>query len=555
MTTMETKTNILLVDDKKENLLALESILEAPGLNIFTALSGNTALGLLLEHDFAVVILDVRMPEMDGFEVAELMRKSEKTKFIPIIFVTAFTTDEAYIFKGYETGAVDYLFKPLDPVILKSKVNIFLELDKNKKELEQSHRKIEIQNERLKELSITDGLTGLYNHRHFQNMLKREFAMVRRNSSDLSCFMIDLDFFKDVNDTFGHTFGDFVLQRFARLLKDAVRETDILARYGGEEFALLLPHTSLEGALVVAEKFRKRAEECVYENDGHFKRVTASVGVASYGTHHPSSSSDLVNFADQALYRAKAEGRNQVRIYNEEALSRSGTLAPSPAGCLSSLKVQLKKILEITKENTVASLEILIRQLDTDQGQFLIQERSQRTLEILDLMSDRLDLPRSLQQTFKRAARLHHLLKLLLGDETALKEKPKDKGKTVDFRDYPIMLEELTRTFDIFSSERVILRCLHEKYDGSGFPEGLPGDQVPIGSRLFSLVDAFVTMTCAQGSQSLLTPDQVIDEIINETGHKFDPLLVNHFLDLIGEKKILAVAKERLQAAKNKLPK
>jgi diguanylate cyclase (GGDEF)-like protein len=332
MATMETKTNILLVDDKKENLLALESILETPGLNIFTALSGNIALGLMLEHDFAVVILDVCMPEMDGFEVAELMRKSEKTKFIPIIFVTAFSKDENYIFKGYETGAVDYLHKPLDPVILKSKVNIFLELDRNKKELEQSKKKIEKQNERLKELSITDGLTGLYNHRHFQNMLKREFAMVRRNSSDLSCFMIDLDFFKDVNDTFGHTFGDFVLQRFARLLKDAVRETDILARYGGEEFALLLPHTSLEGALVVAEKFRKKAEECVYENDGHSKRVTASVGVASYGTHHPSSSSDLVAFADQALYRAKAEGRNQVRIYNEEALTRFGTLNPSPTG-------------------------------------------------------------------------------------------------------------------------------------------------------------------------------------------------------------------------------
>jgi diguanylate cyclase (GGDEF)-like protein len=550
MTTMQTETNILLVDDKKENLLALEAILETPGLNIFTALSGNTALGLMLEHDFAVVILDVRMPEMDGFEVAELMRKSEKTKFIPIIFVTAFSKDENYIFKGYETGAVDYLFKPLDPVILKSKVNIFLELDRNKRELEQSNRKIEKQNERLKELSITDGLTGLYNHRHFQNMLKREFAMVRRNSSDLACFMIDLDYFKDVNDTFGHTFGDFVLQRFAQLLKDAVRETDIVARYGGEEFALLLPHTSLEGALVVAEKFRKKAEKCVYKNDGHSKRVTASVGVASYGTHHPSSSSDLVNFADQALYRAKAGGRNQVRIYNEEALIRSGTLNPSPGGHLSTLIEQLKKILEITKENTVASLELLVRQLNSGQNQSLNQERKQRTLEILDLMSDRLSLPRSFQQTFKRAARLHDLLKLLLGDERALKQEPLEKEEPMDIRDYPVMLEELTRKFDIFSDERVILRYHHEKYDGSGYPEGLPGDQVPIGSRLFSLVDAFVTMTCNQGCKSVLTPDQVIDEIVKETGHRFDPLLVNHLLDLIQEKKLLTITKKRIQAAK-----
>jgi diguanylate cyclase (GGDEF)-like protein len=552
---MDTTTNILLVDDKKENLLALEAILEIPGLNIFTALSGNTALGLMLEHDFAVVILDVRMPGMDGFEVAELMRKSEKTKFIPIIFVTAFSKDESYIFKGYEIGAVDYLFKPLDPVILRSKVNIFLELDLNKKELEQSKRKIEKQNERLKELSITDGLTGLYNHRHFQDMLKREFAMVRRNSSDLSCFMIDLDYFKDVNDTFGHTFGDFVLQRFSQLLKDAVRETDILARYGGEEFVLLLPHTSLEGAMVLAEKFRKKAEACVYESDGHSKRVTASVGVASYGTHHPSSPSELVTFADQALYRAKAEGRNQVRIYNEDLLTRSGALSSSSTSYLSDLKKQLNKILEITKENTVASLELLIRQLTPGQDRFQDPERSQQTLEILDLMSERLGVSRVHLQTFKRAARLLDLLKLLLADETALKEGPLDKETHIDIRDYPIMLEELTRMFDIFSDERVILRYLHEKYDGSGYPEGLPGNQVPMGSRLFSLVDAFVNMTRKRSRGCILTPDQVMEEINKETGRQFDPVLVQHLFDLIREKKLLDSPKERFQTPKKQFSK
>ncbi len=552
---MDTTTNILLVDDKQENLLALEAILEIPDLNIFTALSGNTALGLMLENDFAVVILDVRMPGMDGFEVAELMRKSEKTKFIPIIFVTAFSKDESYIFKGYEIGAVDYLFKPLDPVILRSKVNIFLELDRNKKELEQSKRKIEKQNERLKELSITDGLTGLYNHRHFQDMLKREFALVRRNGSDLSCFMIDLDYFKDVNDTFGHTFGDFVLQRFSQLLKDAVRETDILARYGGEEFVLLLPHTSLEGALVLAEKFRKKAEACVYENDGHSKRVTASVGVASYGTHHPSSPSELVTFADQALYRAKAEGRNQVRIYNEELLTRSGALSSSPTSYLSDLKKQLNKILEITKENTVASLELLIRQLTPGQDRFLDPERSQQTLEILDLMSERLGVSRLHLHTFKRAARLLDLLKLLLADETTLTQGPLDKESHMDLRDYPIMLEELTRMFDIFSDERVILRHLHEKYDGSGYPEGLPGNQVPMGSRLFSLVDAFVDITRKRSRGSLLTPDQVMEEINKETGRQFDPVLVQHLFDLIRKKKLLDSPKERFRTPKKQFSK
>ncbi len=130
------KVNILLVDDRKENLIALEALLENPDLRIIKAESGNQALGLMLEFDFALVLLDVQMPEMDGFEVAELMRKKEKTRQIPIVFITAINKEEKYVFKGYEMGAVDYLFKPIDPTVLKSKVQVFLELHRKKLEME-----------------------------------------------------------------------------------------------------------------------------------------------------------------------------------------------------------------------------------------------------------------------------------------------------------------------------------------------------------------------------------------------------------------------------------
>jgi len=130
------KIRILLVDDKRENLLALENILEDSELDITKATSGNEALGLMLEYDFALILLDVQMPEMDGFETAELMRGNERTKQIPIIFVTAISFEQKYVFKGYESGAVDYLFKPFDPYILKSKIKVFIELFKQKKALE-----------------------------------------------------------------------------------------------------------------------------------------------------------------------------------------------------------------------------------------------------------------------------------------------------------------------------------------------------------------------------------------------------------------------------------
>ncbi len=145
------RTNILIVDDRPENLLALESLLENPSLNIIKANSGNEALGLVLEHDFALVLLDVQMPEMDGFETAELMRSSQKTKHIPIIFVTAISKEQQHIFKGYEAGAVDYLFKPLDPHILQSKVKIFLDLHRQRMSLEKTNKKILEQQKQLEE--------------------------------------------------------------------------------------------------------------------------------------------------------------------------------------------------------------------------------------------------------------------------------------------------------------------------------------------------------------------------------------------------------------------
>ena len=149
------KIKILVVDDRPENLMAIEGVLERPELSIITATSGNKALGLVLEHNFALILLDVQMPEMDGFEVAELIRGSEKTRHIPIIFVTAISKEETHVFTGYEKGAVDYLFKPLDPQILRSKVNVFVELFQQRKKLQQSNAELSRTVARLEEVNQT----------------------------------------------------------------------------------------------------------------------------------------------------------------------------------------------------------------------------------------------------------------------------------------------------------------------------------------------------------------------------------------------------------------
>ena len=329
------KAKILLVDDRKENLLALEKILKRPDLEIKKACSGNDALSLVLDFDFALILLDVQMPDMDGFETAELMRGDEKTKHIPIIFVTAISKEPRYIFRGYESGAVDYLFKPLDPVILQSKINVFLDLYTQRRllldtmqklsatidELKFSQKIIEEKNTLLKEASMRDELTGLYNRRYMSEILENEFSRASRYQTDLSCILFDIDFFKNINDTFGHAFGDVVLRGISTCLQQNIRKSDVSFRYGGEEFLIILFNTGIEGARTLAEKIRISCESTIHNDGTNSATITISAGIASVKHHHPSDSTELTAFADKALYRAKAEGRNRVRVFGENISS------------------------------------------------------------------------------------------------------------------------------------------------------------------------------------------------------------------------------------------
>lgn len=321
------KINILIVDDRPENLFVLESLLENMDCNIMKAESGSEALSLMLDYDFALVLLDVQMPEMDGFETAELMRSSSRTRYIPIIFVTAISKEQRCIFKGYEVGAVDYLFKPIEPIILQSKIKIFLELYSQKKLLEEQSRLLELKiqemlelradNQKLETLSIRDGLTGISNRRHFNEHLEASLRNSFRSGKPLSLIMADIDYFKLYNDNYGHLAGDECLVKVARTIEsNASRPFDLAARYGGEEFAVILPETDKNGAITVAEEIRKSIRQLAlpheYSNVSPF--ITLSLGVATIipNLGETYTAEGLIDEADNALYKAKSNGRNTI---------------------------------------------------------------------------------------------------------------------------------------------------------------------------------------------------------------------------------------------------
>ena len=323
------RPDILVVDDRPENLLAMNRLLADIDATVHTASSGNEALGMTLEHDFALVLLDVQMPEMDGFETAELMRFNQETSHVPIVFVTAVSMDQGHVFKGYRSGAVDYICKPIVPEILLAKAMVFLDLYRQKQELHEmvgklreSQRVIEAQNVVLKRLSIHDDLTGAHNRRHLDKMLAQEFYRCLRYEGDMTCIMLDLDHFKNVNDTHGHQFGDLVLKEFARRITCTSRSSDFVFRFGGEEFVVLMPETDIRGAMQASEKIRLGCASEPFQNSSTAVDVTVSIGAASFHAHQPKNPGDLIRMADEALYEAKKGGRNRVVAFNGVLLEK-----------------------------------------------------------------------------------------------------------------------------------------------------------------------------------------------------------------------------------------
>jgi diguanylate cyclase (GGDEF)-like protein len=243
--------------------------------------------------------------------VCRRIKQDPALPYIPIILVTARDSTQDKV-EGLDAGADDYLTKPINFPELEARVRSMLRIKRLQDELDQKNRELELANKRLRKLSITDGLTDLFNHRHIHELLHEEFERTRRSGEPLAVAMLDLDRFKQVNDTYGHPTGDVILYETARILRETAREIDMVGRYGGEEFVVILPGTDEEAAEQFAERVRVAVSEHHFRDEANEVRMTISGGVSSFpgvGIEHPDV---LVKRADEALYAAKESGRNRI---------------------------------------------------------------------------------------------------------------------------------------------------------------------------------------------------------------------------------------------------
>ena len=308
---------ILVVDDNKAHLLSTSILLKEFDAEVVTAESGEQALKEINSRpNIALVLLDVQMPGMDGFEVAAEVRKDETNLGIPIIFVTGNEESDA-IENAYLTGAVDYITKPIVKNVLISKVRVFLDLWLLRSGLQQEvdqRRKAEA---RIEHLATHDSLTGLLNRRGLQEELEKMVYSYKRQREESAIIYIDLDGFKHINDRFGHEAGDSLLTLMSQNFRDCVRRSDALARIGGDEFIIVVHHIEDSGFLVSLMEKLMHAATAPVEYDGILASISASIGVALYPEHGDTVDS-LLRHADQAMYQAKNEGKNTFRFFSEE---------------------------------------------------------------------------------------------------------------------------------------------------------------------------------------------------------------------------------------------
>ena len=288
---------ILVVDDKPINIQAINAILSQDYV-VFAATSGEEALEFCYDNTPDLILMDVIMPGMGGLEACKRLKQQEATSRIPVIFVSNFDQQQDED-ACWAAGAIDFITKPVNPVTLKNRVK--------------AHLTLKFQNDILADLAYIDGLTGVFNRRYLDAHLEQLTQQSARTGRDLGILFLDIDYFKQYNDHYGHIKGDETLNAVAQLLsKNVHRPTDFVARYGGEEFAVILPDTDLQGAYNIAEQIQQAIEEAAIAHAGSsFQTITLSIGCTTLNESKKHNKS-LLDCADQLLYQAKSSGRNVI---------------------------------------------------------------------------------------------------------------------------------------------------------------------------------------------------------------------------------------------------
>ncbi len=390
-----------------------------------------------------------------------------------------------------------------------------------------------------------DGLTGLYNRHHFNKTLHNQFQIAIDESTDLSILIIDIDYFNEINKTCGQSFGDFVLNVISSRLTSSTRSEDICFRLSGGDFVVLMPGVDLITARTASETIVSNCTQQPFCRNEIERRITLSIGIASYATHNPNNVDEFVNMAETALFKAKADGRDRIYVY----APREANSQQPAHNDFDSIKVTINRILEKTRHSAITSLQLLARDIAGPQHRDHVDRVSRYT----EMLCTQLGLPPAIIRTLQNSSILYTSIRYLIHNDLLSKEETFTTQDREIMEDFPYKLSEVVDVFDYFSQERLILLTRSEKFDGSGYPEGLKGNEIPLGARIVSIVDSFAAMEADRPYRDRFQPEDILNELQKEAGRQFDPFLVLKLLDTIEKHNLLDIPETDIAAIRAEL--
>ncbi len=405
--------------------------------------------------------------------------------------------------------------------------------DKRRSEEDQARLRGEVEksNKRLKQLALKDYETGLYNHHYLSEMIEGEYYRAKRYAHPLSVIMLDIDYFKSINDTYGHEFGDLVLKQFAKCLRSMIRKYDTVVRYGGEEFAVVSSVVDRSKAMVLAERILDAVNLNKFGDPKHTIKLKLSIGIASYPGDIAVNGSDLIILAEKILAKAKEAGGNRVYSSAEVKKAGNGTTAYTKSEDIAILKDRVEKLTRRGNQNLVESIFAFARTLEL--RDHYTGEHTENTVYYSTEIAKDMGLSAEEIDNIKEASILHDLGKVGISDKILHKNGKLTEKEFIVIRKHPQIAADILRPVQFLHDIIPLILYHHERWDGKGYPSGLIGPEIPLGARIISVADVYQALTSNRPYRKAFPETEAVKIIKSGYGTQFDPQVVDVFLKVL----------------------